>query len=45
MCEDCDTADGIEASMLRLEECPKNANVSCFRSVVKFATHTSKMND
>ena len=28
--------------MFRLEECPENANVSCFRSIVNFGTHTSK---
>ena len=44
MCEDCDSTGGSDTSMFRLEECPENANVSCFRSIVNFGTHTSKSN-
>ena len=42
MCEDCSTSGGNDASLFRLEDCPKNANVSCFRSIVNFGTHTGK---
>ena len=41
VCEDCDSPGGSDASIFRLEECPENANVSCFRSIVNFGTHTS----
>merc|ERR1712117_224224 len=40
VCEDCSTSGGNDASLFRLEDCPKNANVSCFRSIVNFGTHT-----
>jgi len=40
VCEDCDSTGGSDTSMFRLEECPENANVSCFRSIVNFGTHT-----